>query len=69
MISDNTVSMGLDAIITETNADIIALSMRKRGIFEQFYNPSITKKFSSHGTIPLLAFHGVDDTEDAEIDF
>src|SRR5690606_32919564 len=41
LISDNTVSMGLDAVIAETQADMIALSMRKRGIFEQFYNPSI----------------------------
>lgn len=69
LISDNTVSMGLDAVIAETQADMIALSMRKRGIFEQFYNPSITKKFSAHGTIPLLAFHGPSAIEDEHFDF
>lgn len=69
IISDNTVTMGLDAIIAETHADMIALSMQKRGLFEQFYNPSITKKFSSHGIIPLLAFHGSENNDEREIDF
>jgi nucleotide-binding universal stress UspA family protein len=58
MISDKTVNEGLDAVIAETKADMIALSMQKRGIFEQFFNPGIARKFASHSVIPLLAFHG-----------
>ena len=58
LISDKTVNEGLDAIVSETNADMIALSMQKRGIFEQFFNPGIARKFSAHNVIPLLAFHG-----------
>jgi nucleotide-binding universal stress UspA family protein len=58
LISDKTVNEGLDAIVAETKADMIAISMQKRGIFEQFFNPGIARKFASHSVIPLLAFHG-----------
>lgn len=56
-MEDNTVTMGLDQLIHDTRADMIALSTRKRGILERFYNPSITKKLAMHNDIPLLAFH------------
>lgn len=55
--NENTVSMGLDSVINETQANIIALSTRKRGVFEKIYNPSITRRYSLHSDIPLLAFH------------
>lgn len=57
ILNDNTVSMGLDSMIAETGANLIAFSTRKRGLLEKLYNPSLTKKFSSHASIPLLAFH------------
>lgn len=57
VVSENTIGMGLDALIAETGADIIALSTRRRGIFEKLYNPSLTKKLSLQANIPLLAFH------------
>jgi nucleotide-binding universal stress UspA family protein len=56
-MEDNTVTMGLDQLIHDTSADMIALSTRRRGVLERFYNPSITKKLSMHNNIPLLAFH------------
>lgn len=56
IFSDNTVIMGLDAILQSSGADIIALSTRKRNILEKLYNPSITKKMTQYTTIPLLAF-------------
>jgi nucleotide-binding universal stress UspA family protein len=56
-LSDNTVSMGLDSLMSETNADLIALFTRKRSLFEKLYNPSITQKYSLLASIPLLAFH------------
>lgn len=55
--SENTVSLGIDTLIHETGADLIALSTRRRGIFEKMYNPSITRKYSLEADIPLLAFH------------
>jgi nucleotide-binding universal stress UspA family protein len=55
--ADNTVSMGLDTLIVETHADMLALSTRRRSLVERIYNPSLTQKFSAHAAIPLLAFH------------
>ena len=57
VVSENTIGMGLDALIAETGADVIALSTRRRKIFEKLYNPSLTKKLSLHANIPLFAFH------------
>lgn len=56
ILSDNTVIMGLDTILQNSGADIIALSTRRRNVFEKLYNPSLTKKFARYTTIPLLAF-------------
>jgi nucleotide-binding universal stress UspA family protein len=56
IFSDNTVIMGLDTIIQNSGADIIALSTRKRNILEKLYNPSMTKKLAQYTHIPLLAF-------------
>jgi len=56
IISDNTVIMGLDAILQNSGADMIALSTRRRSLFEKLYNPSITKKLTLYTNIPLLGF-------------
>ncbi len=56
VLSDSTVSMGLDLLIDESGIDMIALSTRKRTIFEKLYNPSLTKKMAQYVSIPLLAF-------------
>jgi nucleotide-binding universal stress UspA family protein len=56
VLSDNTVMMGLDTILENPGADLIALSTRRRNIFEKLYNPSLTKKFAQYTRIPLLAF-------------
>ena len=57
VVSENTIGMGMDALIAETGADMIALSTRRRGTFEKLFNPSLTKKLSLQATIPLFAFH------------
>lgn len=56
IISENTIGMGLDSLIAETGADMIALSTRRRGLLEKLYNPSLTKKLSLQANIPLFAF-------------
>ena len=68
VISDATVTTGIDLLIEKSGVDMIALSTRKRSLFGKFYNPSITKKFSYYATIPLLAFHLVPDEEQTERD-
>ena len=57
LADENTVAMGLDALLHESNADMIAFSTRRRGAFEKLYNPSLTQKFAKHSIIPILAFH------------
>lgn len=69
IISDNSVNMGLDQMIEETHADILALATRRRSLFEKFYSPSLTKKFAYHSNVPLLAFHREDFSEDTGSDF
>ncbi|MBX2946767.1 MAG: universal stress protein [Cyclobacteriaceae bacterium] len=61
VISDAHVNAGLDALIEQSQVNMIALSTRKRNLFEKIYNPSITKKFSYYTNIPLLAFHAPND--------
>jgi nucleotide-binding universal stress UspA family protein len=69
VISDATINTGLDALIEKHSADIIALSTRKRNVFQKLFNPSITKKYSYYTTVPLLAFHSPADEEQAGKDF
>jgi nucleotide-binding universal stress UspA family protein len=56
IMTDNTVIMGLDTIIQNDGADLLAVSTRRRNIFQKLYNPSITKKLAQYTRIPLLAF-------------
>jgi nucleotide-binding universal stress UspA family protein len=60
ILSDNTVFMGLDSIVENAATDLMALSTRRRSLFEKLYNPSLTKKLAQYTQIPLLAFktHG-----------
>ena len=69
VISDATINTGLDALIEKYNADIIVLATRKRNLFQKLFNPSITKKYSYHTTVPLLAFHNPSDDEQTDKDF
>lgn len=69
VISDANINTGLDALIEQNGVDMIALATRRRGLFEKFYNPSITKKFSYYTTVPLLAFHNPKDIEMTGGDF
>jgi nucleotide-binding universal stress UspA family protein len=57
--SENTVSMGLDTLIENTHADVIAMRTHRRNLFEKIINPSITQKFAEESHLPLLAFHSV----------
>jgi nucleotide-binding universal stress UspA family protein len=55
--SDNTVTMGLDALIEGIRPEVMALSTHRRSLLEKIINPSITQKFAGSSGIPLLALH------------
>jgi len=57
LIENEDVLEGLEDFIDEKDIDIIAFTTHKRGIFERFFNPSLTKKMLFHTNIPLLVFH------------
>jgi len=69
IVSDHNVSMGLDAMIQESDVDIVALATHRRNFFEKFYNPSLTKKISLYSNIPILVFQNPPDDEKTGKDF
>jgi nucleotide-binding universal stress UspA family protein len=48
---------GLNNTIQSMNIDLVAMTTRKRNVYENFFKGSITKKMAYHTHIPLLAFH------------
>lgn len=54
---------GLNAFIDSSGADLIALSTRKRNVFEKLFDPSLAKKLAYQARLPLLAFHAGGDVE------
>lgn len=57
IISHEDVHQGLEDFIEEKDIDVIALTTRKRGIFERLFNPSVAQMMMYHTHIPLLVFH------------
>ena len=57
------IQKGIDLFVDSVGADLIALSMRKRNIFEKLFDKSLTKKMAYHTRLPLLVFHsGAEET-------
>src|SRR5205085_9934800 len=48
---------GLNNYIDRTAADLLAISMRDRGIIQKIFSRSLTKKMVYHTNIPVIAFH------------
>jgi len=48
---------GLKTFTEATGADLLALTMRKKGAFEKLFDKSITEELVYQYSIPLLAFH------------
>jgi nucleotide-binding universal stress UspA family protein len=48
---------GINYFIEETNADLLAVSMRKLSAFKRIFNKSLTKEMVYHTHIPMMAFH------------
>lgn len=57
LVESSDVLVGLNSTIQSMDIDLVAMTTKKRGFFESFFNNSITKKMSYHTNIPLLAFH------------
>lgn len=67
VMTHDDVQKGIDLFVDSVGADLIALSSRKRNIFEKLFDKSITKKMAYHARLPLLVFHSdVDEPSDNE---
>jgi len=49
---------GVDEFIREQHPDILAMYIPKRGLWEQLFHSSFSKKMTFHTDVPLLVFHG-----------
>jgi nucleotide-binding universal stress UspA family protein len=54
---------GINLFIDSSGADLIALSTRKRTVFEKMFDPSLAKKLAYQARLPLLAFHAGGDLD------
>lgn len=50
---------GIEHFVDSIGANLIALSTRKRGIFEKLFDSSLSKKMAYQLRLPLLVFHAV----------
>ncbi|MEO5602753.1 MAG: hypothetical protein ABIR06_17665 [Cyclobacteriaceae bacterium] len=57
------VQKGIDLFVDSVGADLIALSTRKRNVFEKIFDTSLAKKMPYQARLPLIAFHAIDAEE------
>jgi nucleotide-binding universal stress UspA family protein len=60
------IKKGLDLFMDSSGADLLALSTRKRSVFEKLFDSSLTKQMAYQVNIPLLAFHATVSGKDSE---
>ena len=53
------IQKGIDHFVDSVGADLIVMSMRKRGILEKVFDSSLSKRMAYQARIPLLVFHAV----------
>ena len=57
LLEDEDVYHSLKGYLSDSNADMLAISMRQRTFFQKMFSRSLTKKMAYHSRIPVLAFH------------
>jgi len=60
------VKKGLDLFVDSASADLLALSTRKRSVFEKLFDSSITRQMTYQLKIPLLTFQATVSGKDSE---
>lgn len=54
---------GIELFVNATGADLIAMSTRKRSLFEKLFDASLTKRMAFTSKVSILAFHSPDEGE------
>ena len=57
IVREDDILEGINDFTEAHNTDVIALLTRRRNFFERILSPSLTRKFSMHSHLPVLAFH------------
>lgn len=55
---------GIEHFVDSVGADLLAVSMRKRGIFEKLFGSSLSKKMAYQARLPLLVFQAQSNDND-----
>jgi nucleotide-binding universal stress UspA family protein len=63
MHHENT-QQGIDHFVDSIGAHLIAVSIRKRGIFDKLFDSSLSKKMAYQARLPLIVFHAATSESD-----
>lgn len=56
VFSHDSVPDGLSEYLEQNEIDLLAMVTRKRNLFQELFNPSMTKNMAFHAKVPLLAY-------------
>lgn len=56
LLESRDVYQGLNLYLEEIQADLVAMTMRKRSFIQKIFQRSVTRKMAYHSHIPLIAF-------------
>ncbi len=57
LVHEENVLEGINDYVNSHDVDVLAMTIKKRTLFDRIFNKSLTKKMAYHTRIPLLALH------------
>lgn len=57
LVMEENVIEGINEYVNTNDVDVLAMTIKKRNLFDRIFNKSLTKKMAYHTRIPLLALH------------
>lgn len=57
LVKEEKVLEGINDYVNSNDVDILAMTIKKRSLFDKIFSKSLTKKMAYHTKIPLLALH------------
>lgn len=57
LVHEENVLEGINEYVNSNDVDVLAMTIKKRTLFDRIFNKSLTKKMAYHTRIPLLALH------------
>ncbi|MCB0729306.1 MAG: universal stress protein [Ignavibacteriae bacterium] len=57
LVKEENILEGINDYVNSNEVDILAMTIKKRSLFDKIFSRSLTKKMAYHTKIPLLALH------------